>query len=168
MSLTKDLTIRTCEMHTGGEPVRIIFDGYPELEGNSVMEKRLCAINNYDHLRKFCMREPRGHSDMFGAILLQPNHPKAHIGAIFIDNGFYATMCGHATMALARYALDHGWIPEDQRKVPETQVTVEAPSGLVRTFVEYDGKKAGHVRFHNVPSFVFAMGKSRNQGPVPI
>ena len=159
MSLTKDLTIRTCEMHTGGEPVRIIVDGYPELEGNNVMEKRMCAISNYDHLRKFCMLEPRGHSCMFGAIPVKPNHPEAHIGVVFMQTDFYPTMCGHGTMAIARYALDHGWIPEDQRKQPETQVNLEVPCGLVRTFVEYDGKKAGCVRFHSVPSFVFAQGK---------
>ena len=147
-------------MHTGGEAARLIVDGFPELEGNSVMEKRLCAINNYDHLRKFCMTEPRGHSNMFGAILVKPCHPEAHIGALFIDTDVWATMCGHATIALVRYALDNGWIPEDQRKVPETQVNVEAPCGLVRTFVEYDGKKAGRVKFRSVPAFAFSLGKS--------
>ena len=160
MSLIKDLTIRTCEMHTGGEPVRIIVDGYPELEGSSVMDKRLFAINNYDHLRKFCMLEPRGHSDMYGAILVKPSISEAHIGAIYMDTHYYATMCGHATMAIARYVLDHGLVPDDQRKEPETQVNVEAPCGLVKTFVEFDGKRAGRVRFHSVPSFVFALGKS--------
>ena len=139
--------------------MRIIVDGYPELEGDSTMEKRLCTINNYDHLRKFLMTEPRGHNHMYGAILVKPSHPEAHIGVIFIDNIFYATMCGHATIAVARYALDHGWVSVDQCKEPETQVNVEAPCGLVRTFVEYNGKRAGHVRFHSVPSFVFAMGK---------
>ena len=160
MSLTKDLTIRTCEMHTAAEPVRMIVDGYPELKGNSIMEKRLYAINNYDHIRKFCMLEPRGHSDMYGVILAKPSHPEAHIGAIYMDTHTYATMCGHVTIAVAKYALDHGMVPEDQRKVPETQVNVEAPCGLVKTFVEYDGKKAGRVRFHSVPAFAFALGKS--------
>ena len=164
MSLSKDLTVRTCEMHTGGEPARLVVDGYPELEGNSVMEKRLCAINNYDHLRKFCMTEPRGHNDMYGAILVKPSLPEAHIGAIFMDSLQYSPMCGHATIAIARYALDHGLVPNDQRKEPETQVNIEAPCGLLRTFVEYDGKRAGRVRFHSVPSFVFAMGKSGGGG----
>ena len=160
MSLTKDLTIRTCEMHTGGEPARLIVDGLPELEGNSVIEKRLCAINNYDHIRKFCMLEPRGHNDMYGAMVVKPSHPEARIGAIYMDTHHYAEFCGHATIAVARYALEHSWVPDDQRSVPETQVNLEAPCGLVRTFVEYDGKRAGRVRFHSVPSFVFALGKS--------
>ena len=159
MSLTKDLTIRTCEMHTGGGPVRLIVDGFPELEGNSVMEKRLSAINNYDHLRKFCILEPRGHGNLNGAILLKPCHPQAHVSAVFINSEFWGTMCGHATLALARYALDHGWVPEDQHKEPETHVNIEAPCGLVRTFVEYDGKRAGRVRFHSVPAFAFGLGK---------
>ena len=161
MSLTKDLTIRSCEMHTGGGPARLIVDGFPELEGNSVMEKRLYATSKFDHLRKFCMLEPRGHSNMVGAILVKPCHPEAHIGAIFMNAEFWGTMCGHATVALARYALDHGWVPDDHHKKTETQVNVEAPCGLVRTFVEYDGKKAGRVRFHSVPAFAFALGKFR-------
>ena len=106
------------------------------------------------------MTEPRGHNDMYGAILVKPSLPEAHIGAIFMDSLQYSPMCGHATIAIARYALDHGLVPNDQRKEPETQVNIEAPCGLLRTFVEYDGKRAGRVRFHSVPSFVFAMGKS--------
>ena len=160
MSLTKDLTIRTCEMHTGGAPARLIIGGFPELGGNSLTEKRLCAISNYNHIRKFCMLEPRGNSNMNGAILVKPCHPEAHVGAIFIHVELWGTMCGHVTMAIARYALDHGWIPDNQRKEPETQVNIEAPCGLVRTFVEYNGIRAGRVRFHSVPAFAFALGKS--------
>ena len=96
---------------------------------------------------------------MYGAILVRPFHPEAHIGAIFINAEFWSTMCGHVIIALARYALDHGLVPDDQRKEPETQVNVEAPCGLVHTFVEYDGRRAGRVRFHSVPAFAFAVGK---------
>ena len=106
------------------------------------------------------MLEPRGHNDIYGAILVKSSLPEAHIGTIFMGCSDYSPMCGHATIAIARYALDHGLVPNDQRREPETQVNVEAPCRLLRTFVEYDGKRAGRVRFHSVPSFVFAKGKS--------
>ena len=32
--------IRTIEMHTGGEPLRIFVDGLPEMKGKTILEKR--------------------------------------------------------------------------------------------------------------------------------
>ena len=65
--------IDTIDMHTGGEPLRVILRGFPKLEGNSVLEYRRDCIDNYDHLRKFLMFEPRGHADMYGCVLTPPN-----------------------------------------------------------------------------------------------
>ena len=63
------LKIKTIEMHTGGEPLRVIIDGFPKLEGNNVLEYRQFIKNNYDHLRRALIHEPRGHADMYGCIL---------------------------------------------------------------------------------------------------
>ena len=67
------LQIKTIDMHTGGEPLRVILDGFPELKGNSVLEYRRYCKENFDHLRTALMFEPRGHADMYGCILLPPN-----------------------------------------------------------------------------------------------
>ena len=32
--------IKTIDAHTGGEPLRIIIDGYPDLVGQTLLEKR--------------------------------------------------------------------------------------------------------------------------------
>ncbi|HUG75197.1 MAG TPA: proline racemase family protein, partial [Acidimicrobiia bacterium] len=98
------LAIRTVEMHTGGEPVRIVVDGYPSIPGDTILDKRRYARDHLDHLRQLLMFEPRGHADMYGAIPVEPDHPDADLAVLFIHNEGYSTMCGHATIALGRWA----------------------------------------------------------------
>ena len=96
------LKIVTTEMHTGGEPLRIIESGYPEPEGATILEKRAWLRKHADKYRKLLMFEPRGHYDMFGALFVPPDIPEADLGVIFIHNEGYSTMCGHAVIALGR------------------------------------------------------------------
>ena len=145
-------------MHTGGEPLRIIVSGYPKIEGTSILEKRKFAREKCDHLRKMLVFEPRGHYDMYGAILVEPDIAGADLGTLFIHNEGYSTMCGHAVIALGRFAVDYGYVKPQE---PETEVAVQCPCGLVKAFVEYNSKqkKTGRVRFHSVPAFAFSLGK---------
>lgn len=154
MPFKYDMSIKTTEMHTGGEPVRIIESGYPEIKGQTILDKRNYVKENLDHLRTHLMHEPRGHHDMFGALLVEPDNEEADFGVLFMHNEGYTTMCGHATIALARYAADKGLSTSSTEQ--EVQVNVQCPCGLVKTFVD---KKTGSVRFHSVPAFAFALGK---------
>lgn len=104
------IIVETIEMHTGGEPLRIITSGYPTLEGNTILDKRRYLKSNLDNLRKFLMFEPRGHYDQYGALLVEADHPEAHLAVIFMHNEGYSTMCGHAIIALGRFAVDYGYI----------------------------------------------------------
>ncbi|XP_046845516.1 trans-L-3-hydroxyproline dehydratase-like [Xenia sp. Carnegie-2017] len=97
-------------MHTGGEPLRIILSGYPEIKGKSILEKRRYVKENLDYIRKFLMREPRGHPEMYGALLVTPDDERADLAVLFMHNGGYSVICGHAVMALARYAVDYGLV----------------------------------------------------------
>ncbi|XP_063078566.1 trans-L-3-hydroxyproline dehydratase [Engraulis encrasicolus] len=142
------------DMHTGGEPLRIITSGYPEIVGDTVLSKRRFVRQNLDHLRKVLMFEPRGHYDMYGALLVQSELPEADLGVLFMHNEGYSTMCGHAVIALGRYAVDYGLVKSPCS--PETQVNIHCPCGLVKAFVEYSDGKTGAVRFHSVPAFAFA------------
>ena len=157
MSLTRDLSITTTEMHTGGEPLRIIESGWPDLEGTTILEKRRFARERHDALRRFLMFEPRGHSDMYGALLVKPDIEDADLAVLFMHNEGYSTMCGHAVIALGRYALDRGLVAPSNGA--ETEVKIQCPCGLVRTFVETrDGKPGISVRFHSVPAFAYKLG----------
>ncbi|XP_068432799.1 trans-L-3-hydroxyproline dehydratase [Clinocottus analis] len=141
-------------MHTGGEPLRIVRGGYPEVKGDSVLSKRRYVREHLDHLRKVLLFEPRGHYDMYGALVVDSELPEADLGVLFMHNDGYSTMCGHAVIALGRFAVDYKLVKEPQS--PETQVNIHCPCGLVRAFVEYSGGKTGGVRFLSVPAFVFA------------
>jgi trans-L-3-hydroxyproline dehydratase len=99
------LKISTTLMHTGGEPFRIIETGFPEPEGTNLLQKRAWIRARADHYRKLLMFEPRGHFDMYGALLVTPDLPEADLGVIFMHNEGYSTMCGHAIIALGRQVL---------------------------------------------------------------
>jgi proline racemase len=143
--------IETIDMHTGGEPVRIVVDGYPEIPGDTILAKRRHARDHLDHLRRLLMYEPRGHADMYGVIPVEPDHPDADLAVLFIHNEGYSTMCGHAAIAIGRWAVDTGIVPASE---PETPIALQVPAGLLQLTVEVDGGEAGNVRFESVPAFV--------------
>ncbi len=146
-------TLTVTDMHTGGEPLRIITSGYPPLPKGTILEKRAHVRNNLDHLRKILMFEPRGHYDMYGALLVEPDLPGADLAVLFMHNEGYSTMCGHAIIALGRYAVDKGLVTA---KEPVTRINIECPCGMVVADVEVSGGKTGQVSFESVPSFLFA------------
>ena len=154
------MIISTVEMHTGGEPTRIIVDGWPKLLGKTLLDKRREAKQRFDHLRRGLMLEPRGHDGMYGALLVEPDHPEADLAVLFMHNEGYSTMCGHATIALARWAVESG-------RVKGPVVRLQCPCGLVVASVADDG----WVRFESVPSFVYAldrMAPTSTWGPVAV
>jgi trans-L-3-hydroxyproline dehydratase len=148
--------IETVEMHTGGEPVRIVTAGYPKIEGKTLLEKRRFAREQLDRFRRLIMFEPRGHYDMYGVLTVAPDHPEADLAVLFIHNEGYSTMCGHATIALGRYALDQGLIkPEGEI----ARLNLQCPCGLVRVTVALEDGKPGLVSFVSVPAFAFALDR---------
>lgn len=147
------LTLTVTDMHTGGEPVRIVTSGYPRIEGGTILEKRAFVRENLDHLRKLVIFEPRGHFDMYGVIPVEPTLPGANLAVLFMHNEGYSTMCGHAVIALGRWAVDTGLVP---RKEPVTTVNIECPCGMVTAKVEVQGDRTGAVSFESVPAFLLA------------
>lgn len=158
------MILSTVEMHTGGEPTRIVVGGWPEFSGQTLLDKRREAKERFDHLRRGLMLEPRGHDGMYGALLVSPDHPEADLAVLFMHNEGYSTMCGHATIALARWAVDSGRVT---RTVPETIVRLQCPCGLVTARVATDGS----VRFDSVPAFAYALDRivpTSTWGPVTV
>jgi trans-L-3-hydroxyproline dehydratase len=158
--------ITTVEMHTAGEPVRIVTGGYPPVLGATILDKRRYARERLDHLRRMLMAEPRGHADMYGVLLVEPDLGEADLAVLFLHNEGYSTMCGHAVIALGRYAVEHGLVPAQE---PETTVRIQCPCGLVVAQVDVAGGRAGRVRFASVPAFAYArdaVAVTARYGPV--
>jgi trans-L-3-hydroxyproline dehydratase len=103
-------TVEAIDMHTEGEPLRVITGGLPLIEGKTILEKIRYFREHYDSLRTTLMFEPRGHADMYGAILTEPLTEGADFGTFFLHNEGYSTMCGHAIIALAKLVLDSGFV----------------------------------------------------------
>ena len=144
------VTIETVEMHTGGEPVRIVVAGYPPIPGANILAKRRHAREHLDRFRRLLMFEPRGHYDMYGVLLVEPDLPGADLAVLFIHNEGYSTMCGHAVIALGRWAVDSGRV---KRSAGGSKVAIQCPCGLVEARVADDGA----VKFSSVPAFAYAL-----------
>ncbi len=148
------LRITAVDAHTAGEPLRIITSGFPELPGDSILAKRRYAKAHHDDLRKALMWEPRGHADMYGALITEPVTPDGDCGILFLHNEGFSTMCGHGIIGLAKVGLDTGLIdkPGDQ-----PVIKMDTPAGRVTAYGKRENGRCVSVSFHNVPSFVFAL-----------
>ena len=149
--------ITTIDAHTAGEPFRVIVAGFPELHGETILERRRYAQEHLDHLRTALMWEPRGHADMYGCIVTPPVSPEADIGILFMHNEGYSTMCGHGIIGITKVALETGMLP---MRSPETQVKIETPAGLVTAYAQVEAGQVKSVRFQNVPSFVLTLDET--------
>ena len=140
------------DAHTCGNPVRLVAGGAPLLLGESMMEKRLHFLKEYDWIRKGLMFEPRGHDMMSGSILYPPHDLQNDIGVLFIETSGCLPMCGHGTIGTITIAIEEGLVIP---KVPG-QLRVETPAGLVLIEYRQDGKKVKSVKLTNVKSFLAA------------
>lgn len=149
------LTLRTIDMHTCGEPLRVVIDGLPPLSGDSVLAYRRYMMSELDYIRTLLMYEPRGHADMYGCIITPPNDDTADFGILFMHNEGFSTMCGHAIIAISKLAIDMGW---KEKTYPQTTLEIDAPCGRISSRVNLN--KSGEVtstEFDCVPSFVVGL-----------
>lgn len=144
-------TYSTVDLHAAGEPLRVVTGGVPHLPGPTILRKRAWVRDHLDHVRRALMWEPRGHADMYGALLTEPVTGSADFGVVFMHNEGYSDMCGHGVVALATLAVAQGLVP---RTEGETRVGIDTPAGFVEAFAAWDGRRVGDVRFRNVPSYL--------------
>jgi len=143
--------IVTIDAHAAGEPFRVVCEGVPPLEGDTMLARRRWARANLDHLRTALMWEPRGHADMYGCLTTSPVTPGADVGVLFLHNEGYSTMCGHGIIAFTTVAVETGMVPARE---PETTLRIDTPAGLVTARAMVAGGRVRGVAFRNVPSFV--------------
>lgn len=147
--------IKTIDMHTGGEPLRVIIDGYPKIKGETILQKRNYVKDNLDYLRTSLMFEPRGHADMYGVLVVEPQNKDSDFGVLFMHNEGYSTMCGHATIAISKLAVELGWVEVTK---PITNIKIDAPCGQLNSYVHIEENgDVKSVKFECVPSFVIAL-----------
>jgi trans-L-3-hydroxyproline dehydratase len=138
--------IITIDMHTGGEPLRVIIDGLPAIQGRTVLENRRYFREHYDHLRTGLMWEPRGHADMYGAVITPS--VDADFDVFFLHNEGYSTMCGHAIIALTKLAVEI-------QLVSKNEITINVPAGKIFARASFVDGQVVETSFRSVPSFVY-------------
>lgn len=150
-------TIRTIDAHTEGEPLRIITSGYPDVPGDDILSKRRYLQQNLDHLRQSLMFEPRGHADMYGALITEAVTNDGDFGILFMHNEGYSSMCGHGIIATVSVAMECG----DINPAPgETRtVRIDSPAGRITAYARWKDNQPD-VCFDCVPSFVESNGNA--------
>jgi proline racemase len=128
--------ITTLDAHAGGEPIRLVIDGMPPIPGQTINDKRLYISENLDHVRLLTTQEPRGHRDMFAAIITDPVSDEGHFGIVFMDARRYPYMCGHGIIGAVTAFIEMGWLEdfgELSRAVQdgEAAFVVDSPSGPI-------------------------------------
>ncbi len=152
-------SIQTLDLHTAGEPLRIIrtipgLAGQDLLNvpGDTILAKRRWAQIHLETLRRQLMFEPRGHADMYGAILTPPVTPDGDVGVLFLHNGGFSTMCGHGIIGIVKAGLDRDLFqPADS-----SNIRIDTPAGRVVAAGHVEAGVVARVSFQNVPSFVLA------------
>lgn len=135
------VTLRAIDSHTGGEPTRLIVDGFPDLGDGSMAERRDRFARDFDHWRQAAILEPRGNDVLVGALLCKPVSAAATAGVIFFNNAGFLNMCGHGTIGLI---ASLAWLGRIQPGVH----LIETPVGDVSTTLHDDGS----VSVQNVPA----------------
>jgi 4-hydroxyproline epimerase len=138
------------DAHTCGNPVRLVAEGGPALQGNTMSEKRQHFLKEYDWIRKGLMFEPRGHDMMSGSILYPPHDPKNDVAVLFIETSGCLPMCGHGTIGTITMAVEEGLIVP---KIPGI-IRMEAPAGLVEIQYTSENSKVKSVKLKNVPAYL--------------
>ncbi len=144
--------INCIDAHTAGEPLRIVTSGLPPIHGKTILEKRKYMLDNYDHLRKLIMLEPRGHSGMYGCILVPAVTEDGNFGVLFTHNEGLSSMCGHGIIGVTKIAIETGMLVS---KEGENIVKIDSPAGRVTAYADVKNGEVERVRFQNVPCFVY-------------
>jgi proline racemase/trans-L-3-hydroxyproline dehydratase len=141
------------DSHTAGEPTRIVLSGLPVIEGDTMADKKHYMKTNLDRFRSLLMQEPRGHRDMFGAVLTAPVSSASQYGIIWIDNSGYLDMCGHGTIGATTVLIETGMVAPVE---PLTTITFDTPAGVVKGHAKVENGYVKEVSVSNVTSFLYA------------
>lgn len=146
-------TIHVISAHAEGEVGDVIVGGVAAPPGDTLWEQRTFIANDKT-LRHFLLNEPRGGVFRHVNLLVPPIHPEADAAFIIMEPEDTPPMSGSNSICVATVLLDSGMFPMTE---PVTELTLEAPGGLVRIKAQCRNGKAERICVQNVPAFVDQM-----------
>jgi proline racemase len=152
--------LKAIDAHAGGQPLRLIVEGFPRPHGRTASQQQDWAKNNADALRRAVVLPPRGHADLTAALLTEPVSSHAHAGLVIMDAAGYPSMSGHAVIAATTIAIERGLLFSRDFDHTRADVLLDTPAGIVRArarlIANGDAHKVDAVTMTNVPAFVYA------------
>ncbi len=142
--------LQAVDAHACGEPGRVIVGGVLDVPGATMLEKMRHLQTHADGLRKRMLREPRGYPAANCNVILPSTHPEADAGFVIMEQTEYPGMSGTNTICVTTVLLETGMLP---MREPVTELTLEAPAGLIRVRADCAHGKVQRVTFQNVPAF---------------
>jgi proline racemase len=142
--------VHAVDVHAEGEPGRVIVGGVLDVPGDSMYAKMTYLRDHADDLRMRMLREPRGYPALCCNLILPPTHPEADAGFVIMEQTEYPGMSGSNTICVTTVLLETGMLP---MREPLTELTLEAPAGLIRVQAACANGKVTRVTFRNVPAF---------------
>ncbi len=149
-------TIHVVSCHAEGEVGDVIVGGVAPPPGDSIWEQRTWIAKDQT-LRNFMLNGPRGGVFRHVNLLVPPIRPEAQMGWIIMEPEDTPPMSGSNAICVSTVLLDSGIIPMAE---PVTEMTLEAPGGLVRVRAECRNGKAERITVRNLPSFAGELGVS--------
>ncbi|WP_299851280.1 proline racemase family protein [uncultured Roseovarius sp.] len=149
--------ITAVEAHAEGEPGRVITAGVPNMPGKNVFEKMQWMQTHADDIRLLMLREPRGQPALCCNVIVPPCDPRADAGFIIMEQTEYPPMSGSNAICVVTVLLETGILPMQE---PVTELTLEAPAGLITVRAECANGKVTRVTFRNVPAFAMHLDAS--------
>jgi 4-hydroxyproline epimerase len=150
MTLPAARQFRCIDAHTCGNPVRLVVEGTPALEGDTMLDRRAHFLAEYDWIRTALMYEPRGHAMMSGSMLYPATRADCDIGVLFIETSGCLPMCGHGTIGTVTIAVEKGLV---RPRVPG-ELRLETPAGRIDVRYTSEKGRVRSVRLTNVASFL--------------
>ena len=142
--------LQAVDAHACGEPGRVIVGGVLDVPGATMFDKMRYLQAHGDSLRKRMLREPRGYPAANCNLILPTTRPEADAGFVIMEQVEYPGMSGTNTICVATVLLETGMLPMHE---PVTELTLEAPAGLIRVRAGCANGKVQSVTFQNVPAF---------------
>ena len=147
-------TFSCVDAHTCGNPVRVVVEGGPQLEGDTMSARRRYFQTHFDWVRTGLMFEPRGHDMMSGAIIYPPTRDDCDVAILFIETSGCLPMCGHGTIGTVTVLLERGLVQPRTAGI----LRLDTPAGLVEAHYQMAGDRVDSVRLFNVASFLHTSG----------